>query len=472
MAYIIPNATETGSGKKYANINQAEPDSVDIEALGNRANWVRKGLDVSIAGEYVTVSAGTVVINNKPYYTTGMASQQIDRAIVGARTDLLVARLAGAVVTVTLLEGVDTATNPIFPKSKSVLLNQNDFLALSNYDPDNDVLIAAIYVTASETDANNIVDKRIISRAPIVRYSGTTASPTLSTDLDEIGDVVVASNDIVYIRTNSAWDAIASRSYANTAGLPIGSVFAWAGPVGVSPGVSYLECDGSTQNAGDYPALAAVLGSTYGTAAAGYFVLPKLDDDRTVIGSVSGHGTSGGSNDVVLTESNIPQHSHTVTIPAHGNNGVVTHDNGTATLGTTPQTGGNHQHTTQTHTHDGALIYRQPSEHNNHHVGQADHSTTSNIYFHVDAINVNESDGTNPFTAPESDSIESQGITRFRQGSNPITNAHGGHSHAVTVPAHTGLVHTGVTVGNFGQATPTAIDRPKYLKMRWFIRAK
>lgn len=471
MAYIIPNATETGSGQKYANINQAEPDSVDIEALGNRPNWVRNGCEVSIVSEEVTVTEGTVVINNVPYavsaVTTGIP---ISRATVGARTDLVVARRTGSAVSVQVITGIDTATNPIFPRSKSVVGNL--FNSAFNYDPDNDILLASVYVTSAETDGNNIVDKRIVSNEPVIRYSSSAATPT-STGIDVIGDVVVASNGIVYVKTGpSTWEAIATRTYADTSGFPIGSVFAWAGQTGQTPGANYLECNGQEILKSSYNSLYNIIGDIYGTSSnpATLFKLPNLSDDRTIIGASSNYGSSGGANSLQLTVDQMPSHKHDVSVPAHGDNGVVGHTGGTATQGASAATGGNHFHQTNVHFHDGALAYRHPSLHNNHHVIYTDHSTSSNSTFHVDAINVNESNAADPWGPEVDDTETTQTLVRFKQNSNPNTIVGGGHSHAVTVNAHSGLTHTGLTEQLKGSGS-TVNTLPKHVKMRWFIRA-
>lgn len=68
MALIVPNATATGSSNKYSSINQAEPDSVDFEALGNTLNYVRSGFVVTVGGSNaVSLTAGVTIINGTPY---------------------------------------------------------------------------------------------------------------------------------------------------------------------------------------------------------------------------------------------------------------------------------------------------------------------------------------------------------------------------------------------------------------------
>lgn len=471
MAYIIPNATETGSGQRFANINQAEPDSVDIEALGNRANWVRSGCVVSIASEQFTVTAGVVVVNNTPYSLAAVTvGIPIARAVVGARTDLVVARLSGSTVSVEVLAGTDSATNPIFPKSKSVVTS---FSATYNYDPDNDVLLAAIYVTSAETVTANLVDKRIVNARPTVRSS---ASEPAHSGADVIGDVVTVtagiSAGLVYVKTGpTTWSAIATRSYADSAGFPIGSVFAWAGQDGQTPGANYLECNGQEVLISSYTTLHSKIGSIYGPAATNYFKLPNLSDNRTIVGTstVVEYGTAAGTNQTTLTSAHIPEHTHSVSVQKHS---ALSHTGASVVPGTTAANGGDHKHQTNQHYHTGALVYRDYLSHNTFHVLSATGHGTSG--FHVDAINVNEENPSNPYGVAETgDLIEYTNIVRFMEDSDPDTKLGGAHVHALSIPGHGELLHTvsetpyGSSVGSI-TPVPTL---PRHIKMRWYIRA-
>lgn len=450
MAYIIPNATETGSGQKYANINQAEPDSVDIEVLGNRSNWVRSGCEVSIASEQFTVTAGVVVVNNTPYSLAAVTvGVPIARASIGARTDLVVARLSGSSVSVEVLTGIDTATNPIFPKSKSVVTS---FSSAYNYDPDNDVLLASIYVTASETTGANLVDKRIVNAAPTVR---TAASAPASTAADVLGDVVIVGG-IMYVKTGvSTWEAIATRAYTDSASFPVGSVFAWAGQTGQTPGVNYLECNGQQVLQSAYPSLFTAIGTIYGSADPGYFRVPNLSDDRTIIGSASGYGTSTGANEVSLVQANFPNHVHGISISNHTE---LEHS------GIQVSTASAHVHATQEHNHIGALIYRQSDNGYNIHNNSTGYS--------VDVIGVYEGNA-NPFTTPAPfNQEEADGVNRFEMNSDPPTLSGGAHTHGVTIGRHSISSHV-ASIGSWGAGTtPTPVSTlSKSIKMRWYIRA-
>ncbi len=55
---------------------------------------------------------------------------------------------------------------------------------------------------------------------------------------------------------------------------PIGSIVAYAGNLPAPAG--WLVCDGSQEEIDDYSQLAAILGTAWGTADQGYFILPDL----------------------------------------------------------------------------------------------------------------------------------------------------------------------------------------------------
>lgn len=110
--------------------------------------------------------------------------------------------------------------------------------------------------------------------------------------------------------------------------FPVGMVSPFAGTA--NPPEGWLVCDGSAKLAAEYPALAAVLGSTYGTSAAGTFKLPNLSG-KVIAGPGSfgsvGSGVVGqvmGDNDVQetiplsvtgeLDESNLPAHTHSISV--------------------------------------------------------------------------------------------------------------------------------------------------------------
>lgn len=104
---------------------------------------------------------------------------------------------------------------------------------------------------------------------------------------------------------------------------PAGIVMPFAGSTAPQ---GYLFCDGSAVSRTDYADLFAAIGTTYGAGdGSSTFNLPDLSG-RVVLGVSQSHalGTTGGEATHVLTEQELPAHSHTVPAHSHGNNITAT----------------------------------------------------------------------------------------------------------------------------------------------------
>lgn len=102
---------------------------------------------------------------------------------------------------------------------------------------------------------------------------------------------------------------------------PAGIVMPFAGSVAPD---GWLLCDGSAVSRDTYNALFIAIGTTYGDGdGSTTFNLPDLSG-RVVLGVSQSHalGTTGGEATHVLTEQELPAHSHTV--PAHGHENNIT----------------------------------------------------------------------------------------------------------------------------------------------------
>ena len=108
---------------------------------------------------------------------------------------------------------------------------------------------------------------------------------------------------------------LGSSSTAADNTVPIGAVFQWAS--GTAP-TGYLLCDGGSFSAGAYPKLAAILGNTFGGVAK----LPNFAG-RVIVGAgqkdyqeawpgALAVGATGGSPTITLSQSNLPEHSHSI----------------------------------------------------------------------------------------------------------------------------------------------------------------
>ena len=96
---------------------------------------------------------------------------------------------------------------------------------------------------------------------------------------------------------------------------PAGIIMPFAGTVAPE---NYLFCDGSAVSRSTYATLYAVIGDTFGAGdGSSTFNLPDLSG-RVPLGVSQSHalGTTGGSETVTLTESELPAHVHEV--PQHG----------------------------------------------------------------------------------------------------------------------------------------------------------
>lgn len=85
----------------------------------------------------------------------------------------------------------------------------------------------------------------------------------------------------------------------------------------------YLLCDGSAVSRSDYTALFEVIGTTFGSGdGETTFNLPDLSG-RVPLGVSMSHalGSTGGSETVTLTESELPAHVHVV--PQHGHEDTI-----------------------------------------------------------------------------------------------------------------------------------------------------
>ena len=350
MALIVPNATATGSGKKYLNINQAEPDSVDLESLGNSANYIRSGGAITVATlNSVTVATGVAVIAGVPYTFPARTVTDNPNGTT-PRFDLVVARLTSGSVSVVFITGTLDATNPTLPRSTTVV--ESGGSTANTYNPTTDALIASIYLPASstlDTSANlgNIVDKRIINARPVTY---TAASIPTVTSKDVVGDMVIFGED-AYIRMTSSWIKMGESTDVEQAKIPIGGMFAFAGSAATSASPNsayYLECNGQGLSTTTYASLFSAIGYSFpnpGTGTyptSGNFYLPNLVGDMGVVGAIgtsitSSRTTGSSTSTATLDITKLPQHNHT----------------GTATIGTVSGTLGglDHTHTVDAHNH-------------------------------------------------------------------------------------------------------------------------
>lgn len=324
MPFIIPNATDTTSGNKYSSLDQAEPDSIDFEILGNSQSGVISGCAVTpttVQGSAVSVSGGVIVLNGLVYTVEPNTYLVLPSPPSTNRFDLVVVRVSGGTATITGLYGIESAANPSFPKSKSRIVSLSGLNPLSYFDPDTDVVLASIYRSSSGAiTSSTIVDKRRNIQTPITYRGSVAPQPTAGSVGDlylHTGSIGAGSSGVFVKRTSTQWVELAN--VLADPGVPIGSVITWLVANAPNPAV-WIECNGDLLDPVLYPSLFSVLQYQFGSeSGSSRFKLPDL---RGMY--LAGLPITGGSlatpvgatgNQVTLTEANMPRHRHTIDHP-------------------------------------------------------------------------------------------------------------------------------------------------------------
>ena len=265
----------------------------------------------------------------------------------------------------------------------------------------------------------------------------------------------------------------------------------------------YLLCDGTAVSRTTYADLFAVTSTTYGVGnGTTTFNVPNLQD-RIPIGTSGTRalGTTGGASTYTLTVSNIPQHSHsidhdhasftsgagsahshgsTLSAPAHTHTTNITHghsDNFSAPAHTHSINPPNTSTTSDAHSHS---IPNRPTVPGSTSGNTIESWTTgtgtartlntgSDSHAHTMDIAAFDSAGASSTTI--SGQVTDLGATATTSSGASATALTGSisdeslHTHSIDVPAFTG------TSGNYGTASPTAVDIiPPYLSLNYIIK--
>ena len=193
MGFYIPNAPDASV------VDQAEPDSVDFVALGNRKSGVISGCEVTAQvspNQTVQVTAGEILTEG--VYKTVSSSSSLSVGLgssAGPRFDLVVATSTGALA---VREGTAGA-NPTFPTLSS-----------------GDVLLAAVYRTsgtASTVSGTQITDKRIFMMSNDAR----TGAGEPSGSVGSIGDFYVNTTVTTITGRSQLWVKTGASTWENLA---------------------------------------------------------------------------------------------------------------------------------------------------------------------------------------------------------------------------------------------------------------
>jgi microcystin-dependent protein len=232
---------------------------------------------------------------------------------------LVVARLASGVMSITTCYGSDSVDNPVFPRSGSRVISTAGLPSNSFVNPDTDVVLAAVYRSGGSVITNaRIVDKRVTVNSGIILQGNATPASGLGTDGDLYLKTLVEDDDSsgVFVKRSGEWGELAAAGI--DPGVPIGAVITWVSSI-VDPNPDiWVECDGSAlPRTGEYTELFATLGTTYGAGdGATTFNLPDFRGQflmgMPAAGRVLGTRYGNANNQITLSTSNLPSHSHGV----------------------------------------------------------------------------------------------------------------------------------------------------------------
>lgn len=478
MAFIIPNATDTTSSNKYAVLDQAEPDSLDFEILGNdRTGVIGDGCKVepvlSGSSEAIYVSAGVVALNGAIYAVAGNPYLSIPAEPDSGtkRFDLVVARLNTTTNTMalTVLKGRQSGANPTHPVSKSRLTNTSA-ATLDNFDPSRDVALATLYRATSLGSVlpGHIVDKRKTLQTA-VSYRGITEP---SASQGEVGDLYLRTSDIeagesgLYIKRGaSEWTQLAAKLV--DPGVPVGSLITWIAPSNSPNSDTWVECNGAAVGrTGDYSALFSIIGTTYGAGdGSTTFNLPDMRG-MFLAGLPAAGGTIGlpagnVNNEVTLNSAQLPGHTHSIN---HGHNTVATVSTGEHAHG---GEGGSHVHAMD---HGHVAAAGAGGEHF-HYANYLQNASNTGQNHYLRPVNY-PSDGLIGATPQGGTHQHSVNVSRFVGFTSPASSGAGSssnnglHAHNVTIPSTAGLTSGANTI-----VAPNPINvQPRTMYVRYFIR--
>jgi microcystin-dependent protein len=332
MPFVIPNAIDTTGSNRYNSLDQAEPDSLDFQLLGNRSTGVLSGGEVtaqSVANYTVAVASGHVVLDGTVYSIPSNPALILPSVPSNTRFDLVVARLVNGSMALTVLSGPNSASNPSFPPTPSQLTTVVG-VPLTNYvNPNTDVVLAAVLRSgAANVTKAHIVDKRVTVASTSLR-GDAVPSNTFGNNGDLYYKSSLSGDAGLYVKLNGTWEQVGTGGPSVGAGTPVGAVITWVSGTASPDPLAWLECNGQSISRTTYAGLFSVLGTAYGSNDSLTFKVPDfrghflmgLSGSRTL---ATAYGNAG--NSINLTINQMPEHSHEM------DSGVI-------------QTNGDHSHT-------------------------------------------------------------------------------------------------------------------------------
>lgn len=415
MALIIPNATDTTSGNRYQALDQAEPDALDFEIVGNTgSSGVVSGGVVTSNGSAanVAVAASVVAVKGVAYTVAANATFALPSAPVDNRFDLIIARLSGGTATLVAIPGVNSATNPTLPKSRSVAVS---FDPAAHVDLNTDVVLAAVYRTGSGVvTASRITDKRTMLSTSL-RDQGTGAPAPGRTDTG-IGSMYYqkdSTNSGVWIqKTDGTWIELAQNLGSS---LPIGAMVMWPTTAALPSGC--IEANGQLLSTTSYAALFALYQYIHGGAGASFGV-PNMHHKHPRGTTTGGEvGQQIGADGFAISTANLPAHTH----------------------------GMDHFHT-YTHTHN---MTHQHDDNVSSFAGGHRHDVLGPMSTYPRGLGQQYASGSSgsTFWAPSAQ----YNVSSPQDGNQLTTDYYSGHNHTVYIPIY---------YGNTGAASPSSTGSP------------
>jgi hypothetical protein len=510
--FLIPNADGVFSTK------MSEPDQIDFNILGNSRWGVVYGCDVTVSGTVASTAVGSngvALVNGTVVAMTGGQSVTLGAGGSQPRFDLIGVNIGGTLVSIP----GSPAADPLFPDvpaNITVLAAVYVPIGSSQFEStytDKRNMLQPVFVATVNGDGPVLLNR--YAGNDVFRIDGNGRLEWNNSDTylyrSGVGTLRLHSSFVIDSGLNVGSDAVVAgdalisgdmRSYnlrkeASFPSAPKGTILQYTGG-GANEGRVYIQTSSTvtmnweeistasnTNQPGDikqsmrsaaqmpgwiplagqrvtedqYPLLFLVEGlQPYITnASPRYMDLPNATQ-RTLIGSVT-PGVVGGSDTVTLSISNLPSHSHSVSV-----NDAGEHDH----TATSSPSGGHSHGTVDGGTHDHKVID------NGHKHGPA---VIGQGYIMVDVLGDSNLDSvqadmshswrTKPweYTAPAKTGIQ---IDSSSGSHDHVTTNEPNHTHTLTVDATPAHSHT-VNESTVGNGAPVNIV-PKYLTVYTYIK--
>lgn len=205
MAFSLPNAASYGTA--IASLEQAEPDALDFQILGDRRNFVISGGDVtsitsSLTGYVDVVLNATEVYLNGQYGTISGATVTVsDAPTSGTRFDIICARYDGGAFSFYVATGTASASNPVFPVIPPVGVS-------GSFMPLYAVIVRADLETT--TLSRVYVDKRTYSSPAVIKTGSASPSGGSSGELYYKTGSVSSGQSNLWVNVGGTWQNLAS----------------------------------------------------------------------------------------------------------------------------------------------------------------------------------------------------------------------------------------------------------------------